>query len=107
MLPATPPRLMTRWSTRKDSETRSIWSARSWSANRPGKWVRWSVAMDPVTAIGTLRQPTGGLTPTVPAVTYRSRPGLRLKSLIERVAAGAAAARVRVVDGESLLLDRV
>ena len=55
----TPPRLMTRSSTRKVSETRSSWSARSWSANRPGKCMRWSVAMDPVTAMGTSSQPTG------------------------------------------------
>ena len=27
------------------------WSAMSWSANRPGKCIRWAVAIEPVTAI--------------------------------------------------------
>src|SRR5690606_37509171 len=50
MLAAMPPRRTTRSSTRKDRETLCNWSARSWSANRPGKCIRWSVAIEPVTA---------------------------------------------------------
>src|SRR5690349_16877566 len=51
MLAAAPPRRMSSESARKDRETRSSRSAMSWSANLPGKTMRWSVAMDPVTAI--------------------------------------------------------
>src|SRR5262249_47348628 len=51
MLAATPPRRTTSSSTRKDSETLCNWSGRSCSANRPGKCMRWSVAIDPVTTI--------------------------------------------------------
>ncbi len=29
------------------------WSATSWSEKRPGKVMRWSVAMEPVTAMRT------------------------------------------------------
>src|SRR4051812_24083356 len=50
MFAATPPRRMSRSSTRNDSETLSSWSGSSWSANRPGKLIRWSVAIDPVTS---------------------------------------------------------
>src|SRR4051794_9583350 len=60
MLAATPPRRMSRWSTRKDSETRCSWSGSSWSANRPGKVIRWSVANDPVTMTGTERSSCTG-----------------------------------------------
>ncbi|GAA2948927.1 hypothetical protein GCM10020227_14960 [Streptomyces flavovirens] len=31
------------------------WSATSWSVNLPGKVIRWSVAMEPVTAMRTGR----------------------------------------------------
>ena len=53
MFPATPPRCTTKSSTRKLSDTFCRCSARSCSENRPGKRIRWSVAMDPVTAIVT------------------------------------------------------
>src|SRR5947209_13418873 len=76
-------------STRNDSETRSSLSAISWSVNLPGNVIRWSVAIDPVTAIRT-------------ALPYPPRP-----PSVERVAAGAGTRRVRVVDREALLLDRV
>lgn len=36
-------------------ETVCSWSATSWSAKRPGKVIRWSVAMEPETAIRTAR----------------------------------------------------
>ncbi len=53
MFAPTPPRRTLRVSTRKDSET--VWSRSptSWSENRPGKVIRWSVAMEPLTAIRT------------------------------------------------------
>ena len=51
MLAATPPRRTSRSSTRKDREILSSCSTTSESANRPVKVIRWSVAMDPVTAI--------------------------------------------------------
>ncbi|CAM5713636.1 hypothetical protein SGLAM104S_00850 [Streptomyces glaucescens] len=53
MFAATPPRRTSRLSTRKDRETVCSWSATSWSAKRPGKVMRWSVAMEPVTAMRT------------------------------------------------------
>ncbi len=53
MLAATPPRRMSRSSTRKLSETLSRASAISESANRPGKVMRWSVAIEPVTQMRT------------------------------------------------------
>ena len=58
MLAAIPPRTIDRSSTRNDSETLSSWSASSCSANRPGKCIRWSVAIEPVTAICTVSEPT-------------------------------------------------
>src|SRR4051794_3461580 len=51
MFAATPPRRMSRLFTRKDSETFSNCSATNWSLNRPAKDIRWSVAIDPVTAM--------------------------------------------------------
>src|SRR5271166_2599757 len=87
MLAATPPRRMASSSTRNDSETLSSLSAISWSVNLPGNVIKWSVAIDPVTAMRTVATP---------------RP-----ASVERIAAGAGARRVRVVDREALLLDRV
>src|SRR5271166_5986189 len=87
MLAATPPRRMARSSTRNESETLSSLSAISWSVNLPGNVIKWSVAIDPVTAMRTVATP---------------RP-----ASVERIAAGAGARRVRVVDREALLLDRV
>ena len=55
MLAAHPPRLTSRSVTRNDSATRSSLSATSESANLPGKVIRWSVAMDPVTMRDTAR----------------------------------------------------
>src|SRR4051812_8152014 len=55
MLAPAPPRCWTRSSTRNDSETFSIWPSTNCSANLPGNVIRWSVAMDPVTATGTGR----------------------------------------------------
>src|SRR5215475_2627717 len=61
----------------------------SWSVNLPGNVIRWSVAIDPVTAIRTaLPYPPGAAS-------------------VEGIAAGAGTRRVRVVDREALLLDRV
>src|SRR5947209_2313430 len=53
MFAPAPPRCCTRSSTRKESETFSICPSTNCSANRPGKVIRWSVAMEPVTATGT------------------------------------------------------
>ena len=55
MFAPTPPRRTSRLSTRKERETVCSWSATNWSAKRPGKVIRWSVAMEPVTAIRTAR----------------------------------------------------
>src|SRR5271169_5452428 len=87
MLAATPPRRMARSSTRNESETLSSLSAMSWSVNLPGNVIRWSVAIDPVTAMRTA-----------------AKPG---RASVEGIAAGAGARGVRIVDGETLLLDRV
>src|SRR6266508_4884941 len=51
MFAATPPRRTSSRSTRNDSETWCNASGISWSVNRPGKVIRWSVAIEPVTAI--------------------------------------------------------
>src|ERR1700722_1522710 len=51
MLAAPPPRRISSSVTRNDRDTLSSLSARSWSANRPGNVIRWSVAIDPVTAM--------------------------------------------------------
>src|SRR5581483_3389534 len=53
MFGPTPPRRTSSASTRNESETVCSWSATSWSANRPGKVIRWSVAIEPVTAMRT------------------------------------------------------
>src|SRR5580693_849392 len=89
MLAATPPRRMASSSTRNDSETLSSLSAISWSVNLPGNVIKWSVAIDPVTAIRT-------------ALPYPPS-----RASVEGIAAGAGTRRVRVVDREALLLDRV
>src|SRR3954453_17210075 len=49
MFAPAPPRCWTRSSTRKDSETFAIFPSTNWSVNRPGKVIRWSVAIEPVT----------------------------------------------------------
>src|ERR1044072_4965739 len=51
MFAATPPRRTSSRSARNDSETRSRRSARRWSVTTPGNDIRWSVAMEPVTAL--------------------------------------------------------
>src|SRR5262245_8456086 len=123
MLAAMPPRRTTRSSTRNESDTLCSWSGRSCSAKRPGKCIRWSVAIEPVTAIfmGTApevstavrqrRQPTGQ-TSTIPLPAGRAqKPGPRAGPLrnrsVERVAAGARPLCVGVVDGEALRVDAV
>src|SRR4051812_10972475 len=53
MFAATPPRRTSSSSTRKLTERLASWSGSSCSANLPEKVMRWSVAMDPVTAICT------------------------------------------------------
>src|SRR5215213_6604258 len=55
MLAPAPPRCWTRSSTRKESETFSICPSTNCSTNFPGKVIRWSVAMEPVTTTGTER----------------------------------------------------
>src|ERR1700722_4516138 len=51
MFPATPPRLISRLPTRKDTEILSSFSAISVSVNLPAKVIRGSVGIDPETAI--------------------------------------------------------
>src|SRR5215469_2341874 len=116
MFPATPPRRIWRSPTRNDTEILWSLSAISVSVNLPAKVIRWSVAIDPVTAIrifeGCSLVSSGG--------TYREnlpekrhgparsgRPARISGGSVERVAAGARTRRVRVVDREALLLDRV
>ncbi|COW64745.1 Uncharacterised protein [Mycobacterium tuberculosis] len=53
MFPATPPRCITKSSTRKLSDTLCRCSGSSCSENRPGNRIKWSVAIEPVTAIVT------------------------------------------------------
>src|SRR3712207_2765907 len=52
MFAPAPPRCCTRSSTRKESETFSILPSTNWSVNLPGKVIRWSVAIEPVTTTG-------------------------------------------------------
>src|SRR5215213_1140810 len=154
MLAAQPPRRTSRSSTRNDSAILSSWSTTSESANRPGKVMRWSVAIEPVMTsdtagswcVRTARRLVGdgweeySLPAWVPGRAHRGsrRTGALLnrwsrvptrhspppdargcevpaawpaqlfdRSLVERVAAGAGAGGVGVVDREALLLDRV
>src|SRR3712207_3639065 len=61
MLAPAPPRCCTRSSTRNDSDTFSIWPSTNCSVNFPGKVIRWSVAMEPVTTTGTGALPRDGV----------------------------------------------
>src|SRR5436190_16588228 len=87
----------------------------SCSANLPGKCIRWSVAIEPVTAIfiAALDVGNGGLRPepTGPLTCHRPPrwPGRPVRTVVsvERVAAGAGIRRIRVVDGEALRVDPV
>src|SRR6185436_19076209 len=115
-----PPRRTTRSSTRKDSDTLCSWSAMSCSENRPGNCMRWSVAIDPVTAILIWRPlPLHVRTTSVQQRTRRQTgvgagtgavrcaAPVRSGGSVERVAAGAGALGVRVVDREALGVDAV
>src|SRR6266498_2073928 len=117
MLAPIPPRRTTRSSTRNDSDTLCSWSGSSCSANRPGKCMRWSVAIEPVTAIFIVAPGVTAAKDSSPyryprhaAATHRTVDGRRGKASdrsVERVAAGAGALRVGVVDGEALGVDPV
>src|SRR4051812_33010752 len=73
MLAPAPPRCCTRSSTRNDSETFSIWPSTNCSVKVPGKVIRWSVAMEPVTTTVTRTLP--GVCSTVgPPSQRRGRP---------------------------------
>src|SRR5690349_20416367 len=72
MFAPAPPRCWTRSSTRNDSETFSIWPSTNCSVNFPGKVIRWSVAMEPVTATGTERSLWTGSVPTAAQRTART-----------------------------------
>src|ERR1700759_3956330 len=95
MFPATPPRLISRSPTRNDTEILSSFSAMRVSVNLPANIIRWSVAIDPVTAIRIVEGLYSAIGAPRPAVS------------VEGVAAGAGTGRVRVVDREALLLDGV
>src|ERR1700761_1751158 len=95
MFPATPPRLISRSPTRNETEILSSFSAISVSVNLPANIIRWSVAIDPVTAIRIVEGLYSAFGARWPAGS------------VEGVAAGAGAGRVRVVDREALLLDGV
>src|ERR1700743_3714285 len=95
MFPATPPRLISRSPTRNETEILSSFSAMKVSVNLPANIIRWSVAIDPVTAIRIVE----GL--------YSAFGACGPAGLVEGITAGAGAGRVRVVDREALLLDGV
>src|SRR5207237_6613908 len=96
---------------------RCSWSGSSWSANRPGKVIRWSVANDPVTMTGTdapavrgdLVSPTGRCyprssdPPRMPygsAVTRAPRTALAVASLLVQLAwLGSVRVRMRYDEG--------
>src|SRR3954453_10062784 len=63
MFAPAPPRCWTRSSTRKDSETFAIFPSTNWSVNRPGKVIRWSVAIEPVTTTDIENSLAGGRRP--------------------------------------------
>src|SRR3954447_5161374 len=136
MFAATPPRRTCRSEVRNDREILSSCSTTRESAKRPSKVMRWSVAMEPVMAICTARTSRAPTVPHRGRVADRRRWPLRTDlcddgaagtgrrrprprdgralrercragGSAERVAARAAAAGVRVVDREALLLDRV
>src|SRR5487761_1105847 len=103
MFAATPPRRISRLSTRNERATLSSLAGIRCSAKLPGKGIRWSVAIDPVTAIRSTGDPsrrrkTQGRSEGQKVRRYRS---------VEGVSAGARTPGVRVVDREALLLDRV
>jgi hypothetical protein len=56
MLAAIPPRWIARSSARNDKDNLSNWSTTSESENRPLNVIRWSVAIDPVTAMFTVAE---------------------------------------------------
>ena len=60
MLGATPPRRISRSSTRNDTESLSSWSTTSESANLPPKLIRWSVAIEPAIRSDMTRNTTDG-----------------------------------------------
>src|SRR5690349_11026392 len=107
MFAATPPRRISSSSARKESEILSSCSTTRESRKRPRKVMRWSVAMDPVTAIFTPRNLPAETSPGhIGRISDRYDPDPVSRSA-EAVTAGARAARVGVVDREALLLDRV
>src|SRR5690606_19841109 len=87
----------------------------SWSPKLPGKCIRWSVAMEPVTAMRTgffflvVSKPLGATRGYAKAPPAPRRNGTSPAPFfsVERVATGARAGGVGVVDGEALLLDGV
>src|SRR4051794_5802596 len=60
MFAPAPPRCCTRSSTRKERETFSIFPSTNWSVNLPGKVIRWSVAIEPVTRTDMRSSPGNG-----------------------------------------------
>ena len=75
----------------------------------PGKCIRWSVAIEPADEDGHGRHGTqcAATDAELRPLSRQPRPEPVARLAAEGVAAGAAAAGVRVVDGEALLLDRV
>src|SRR6478735_7542847 len=100
MLAATPPRRTTRSSTRNESDTLWSWSASSCWENRPGKCIKWSVAIEPLTRTGTAGTVPNPSTIPNSGASRKPRP-VRTRLAAEGVTAGAAAACVRVVDGRA------
>src|SRR6476469_9732127 len=68
MLGATPPRRISRSSTRKETDSLSSCSTTRESANLPPKVIRWSVAMEPAISRDMARETTGGYWYDYPAV---------------------------------------
>src|SRR4051794_24914199 len=94
MLAPAPPRCCTRSSTRKESETFSICPSTNCSVKVPGKVIRWSVAIEPVTHTVTGRSlEVGGGGPTgrpcwaatsLGAAVGRRRPGVAAQHPAQR-----------------------
>ena len=75
MLPAIPPRRISRVSARKLTEILWSWSTTRESEKLPRKVMRWSVAMDPLTAICTGRTYPAGRSRADPRDAERARAG--------------------------------
>src|SRR5262245_39363452 len=107
MLAATPPRRISRSSTRKETESLCSCSTTSESSNFPPKLIRWSVAIEPaISSEPSVAAAESGTSGKTKGNRYRRVVGDVVGGVdpsVEAVAAGAGAGGVGVVDGEPLL----